>query len=715
MYLNNVKLLNFRNLKNCSIHFRNGVNTIIGENDSGKSNAIIALRMLLDESYYLTTKNLKENDFSQTLENWKGHWIIISGEFSEISREEKFSEAISSVCPDIESQIIVEGQIGTENNGYVTLFIRPDKKTRLNLSQAEHLESFNNIRNAITLLNYEIFYTGRSSVDFSDPIIYNAIVGDLDAGIYVNPDNDDYSILGYPIDIRSFQTHISIVTIDALRDVESELRKGRNPIRRIIDSIQSQITEDNKNTLTNQINDLNSFLSNIEQIRNIGNSLNNGLIKMIGSVYSPSLTLQSQMYGDINQLSKFMTLKASDFEDINILGLGYLNMIYISLKIVEFEALRSRELLNIMLIEEPEAHIHNHIQRTLFDNMLLNDYYTQIILTTHSVHISEVSEISRLNVMKVIGRESIAMQPSQDLDIFGIEKLGMRDISLTKSIERYLDSKRSVLMFSKSVILVEGDGEEILIPNLFKKVLGISLDEIGVGLINIGSVAFEYVASLFAENRIRKKCAIITDSDKQSVSTDCSFYKREAEQVANARKVKLENLYGDNIWVNMFYSEYTLEIDFANYDVNRNYIKVLIEKTYVNNSSISKHKENLGLSLEERSKTILTLAKRFGKGWFATLLSDELDINTRIPEYIMNAVLNVASEVFTEKLILKIIKYTINNQKVFTHNKEFILQLIAEIEAIYNDEKYRQVLTEFLNQYGDYSAAKFINLYHNSL
>ena len=39
-------------------------------------------------------------------------------------------------------------------------------------------------------------------------------------------------------------------------------------------------------------------------------------------------------------------------------------------------------------------------------------------------------------------------------------------------VQRYLDAIRSNLLFAKSVILVEGDAEEILIPILIKKVLG---------------------------------------------------------------------------------------------------------------------------------------------------------------------------------------------------------------------------------------------------
>lgn len=51
---------------------------------------------------------------------------------------------------------------------------------------------------------------------------------------------------------------------------------------------------------------------------------------------------------------------------------------------------------------------------------------------------------------------------------------------------------------------IAGDGEEILIPNLIKNALGVSLDEMGIGLVNVGSVSFEYIASLFSEERINR-------------------------------------------------------------------------------------------------------------------------------------------------------------------------------------------------------------------
>lgn len=70
MYLKYLEIVNYKNIKSAQFEFAKGANTIIGENDAGKSNAITALRILLDSNYYYNTKRLKETDFSKSLDNW---------------------------------------------------------------------------------------------------------------------------------------------------------------------------------------------------------------------------------------------------------------------------------------------------------------------------------------------------------------------------------------------------------------------------------------------------------------------------------------------------------------------------------------------------------------------------------------------------------------------------------------------------------------------
>ncbi len=132
MYLKYLQIVNYKNLKNVKFTFNKGANTIIGENDSGKTNALTALRILLDDSYYYNTKRLKESDFSDSLGNWRGHWIIISAFFDEISIEEKNNEVCKDIIPENEDEEFLKSYIRCKGHNYgtVTLFIRPQQSIR---------------------------------------------------------------------------------------------------------------------------------------------------------------------------------------------------------------------------------------------------------------------------------------------------------------------------------------------------------------------------------------------------------------------------------------------------------------------------------------------------------------------------------------------------------------------------------------------------------
>ena len=54
MYLKYIQIVNYKNLKSSVFKFDKGANTIIGENDSGKSNAMTAIRILLDSTFCMT-------------------------------------------------------------------------------------------------------------------------------------------------------------------------------------------------------------------------------------------------------------------------------------------------------------------------------------------------------------------------------------------------------------------------------------------------------------------------------------------------------------------------------------------------------------------------------------------------------------------------------------------------------------------------------------
>ena len=114
MHISSLSFRNFRNFRNSKLNFKNGINTIIGENGSGKTNLFYALRILLDDTlpryfkFYLA-------DFNRALGNWAGHWIIISIVFNELdANEEAQALAVHS-----------SGHMETENQGSYSVYFRP--------------------------------------------------------------------------------------------------------------------------------------------------------------------------------------------------------------------------------------------------------------------------------------------------------------------------------------------------------------------------------------------------------------------------------------------------------------------------------------------------------------------------------------------------------------------------------------------------------------
>ena len=63
-------------------------------------------------------------------------------------------------------------------------------------------------------------------------------------------------------------------------------------------------------------------------------------------------------------------------------------------------------------------------------------------------------------------------------------------------------------------------------------------------------------------------------------------------------------------------------------------------------NTIKKHKENFKQGTDAAcAKTVLTLARDMGKGWYATTLSNYIDVAVSVPQYILEAVAFASREV----------------------------------------------------------------------
>ena len=640
MYISKVSLINYRNFANANFHFQKGINTIIGENGSGKTNIFKAIRLLLEDASLQYAYKLTEGDFNRTLDKnkWKGHWIIISIEFDELNDE----EAIQS--------LFIHGA-GIAEEDYVkkatyNLFFRPKADIRQKLSELAEGDTtgLQTLLDDITIQdNYETFFTGKSIADFNDPAVYKELVGDFENVIF--PSTIDASKFGSKIPHQmSVAKEISFTFIQALRDVVSDFHNNRtNPLFTLLKNKSGEIKDADYKPISDLVKDLNESIEALPDVQNIRDDIKSTIQDAVGLTYSPSsLSIKSSVPDEAEKLLQSLKLfigePGEDYEGgIHELSLGGANLIFLTLKLLEFKYRKSKDTFaNFLIIEEPEAHIHNHIQKTLFDKLDYGD--TQIIYSTHSTQISEVSNVENINILAKKLNYAEVYQPSTGLEPENINQ-----------IQRYLDAVRTNLLFAKGVILVEGDAEEILIPIMVKKVFGVSLDELGISLINIRSTGFENVAQLFHNDRIQRKCAILTDLDDAICDTteivgDSDALKKYKKKVAGskqkglARKVKLDAFEAGNDWIQTFYADYTFEVDFVTTGNEWEVIQI-IDQVYIDQPTKDKAEADLESDeVSEYGKRVLTMAKQEGKGWFAIMLGKHISFKTVIPRYIVDAI-----------------------------------------------------------------------------
>lgn len=347
------------------------------------------------------------------------------------------------------------------------------------------------------------------------------------------------------------------------------------------------------------------------------------------------------------------------FRDLATNSLGYNNLLYIATVFSELELIKDADVFTILLIEEPEAHLHPQLQVKFIKylesltNTLPN---AQVIVSTHSPVLASSVKINKLVHLNSNGKTIVATTLS--------EKHFSSNAS-EEYINRWMDVTKSTMLFSRGVILVEGIAEALVLPKLAELVLqkynsshqqaeqiAYTLDEMGISVINISGVNFTHFMQLFGNFNgssgpvIPIYCSGLTDRDP---GKDIYPKKDESPASNNPICVFLDEING-NAWMRLYVSPLkTFEYDLASFnpvvlaktlkelwptdtgEVCRELTKI-IEKNneYENLNDLSSDAQYIYKHIE---------SPEIGKGIFAHALSGKINNDFIVPAYIEEAIL----------------------------------------------------------------------------
>lgn len=310
-------------------------------------------------------------------------------------------------------------------------------------------------------------------------------------------------------DVESFaRTAVKFVYLPPLRDAARDLRPGHsNRLGDLVSSFAPSGHAD-RAVLEDILNDANGRLTGVEAVKQANDAIAASLNSITGRAafaHKAEMRFTTARFERIVANLRALVGKLAPLElDEN--GLGFNNLLYMAVLLSVLK--KSEEAsLRLLLVEEPEAHLHPQLQDLLMkylDGQATAG--TQVIVTTHSPQFASSASVERLTVLAERPRSADIGTHLGSLDL---------DQKQRKFLRRFLDVTKSSLLFSRGVILVEGVAEQLLVP-AFAKRLGLDLSEHGIAVVNVGGLSFASYAALFGHGGLPVRCAIITDGDRIS-------------------------------------------------------------------------------------------------------------------------------------------------------------------------------------------------------
>lgn len=520
MRIESIEIQNFRKLKSCHIDFSNKETLFVGANNSGKTSAMDAIILFLYEKNKIST-----TDF--TISNWSeinrigAEWIAITGDDVPNLSIEQWQSYLPSldvwIAVNQNEVHYVSHLIPTLDwdSGVLGVRLRFEPESIERLYQdfiANYTASQQTIDEAKKKKEtIQLKLWPKDLHDFLDKKIrtyFKIEAYTLNPSKYNKESTVEIQTI--PLDSIALESNplkglIRIDIINAQRGFSDPNTSNTNDAPKGIGSLSSQFRTYYDSHLNPYDTPDSSDIDALDAIDMAQTTFDDKLkisflpalteLEELGypGFGNPKITLSSKV-NPIDSLNHTSAVQFDVIRDSNSSlrlpekynGLGYQNLISMIFQLIRFrnEWMKTGkqeknnsdhiEPLHLILIEEPEAHLHAQVQQVFIkkayeilrnhNNLKEKELFsTQLVVSTHSSHIAHEVDFIKLRYFQ-------RKQPLKDTEIptatvVNLSKTFGGEDSTTKFAIRYLKTTHCDLFFADAVILVEGSAERMLLPH----------------------------------------------------------------------------------------------------------------------------------------------------------------------------------------------------------------------------------------------------------
>lgn len=392
IWIEKLKIKNFKSIEDEEIEFDKGLNILVGPNNAGKTNIIEAIDLILGDVYLPNFEPTTDHFF-----NGDENREIIIGAYLKCDKNE-----IRNIFPGNNShQVAIRFRYSKNNKGIFEICNGTNTQWECKTSYGKPSP-------------YGYYY-------------------DLDKKLFF-------------LRVKSLRNIMEIAPI-----------RWKSPLKYFKEIIIKRASENELNEVISKIEEAKNKLTEIEEVKKIIEALLK-ISKEQTDIKDILISPASTKYSDI--LNEMKILIDDGYQsDVIKKGLGTQNLIIISLFRVMAKYIREEEQKFVIYgIDEPEIGLHPHSQRQLLNSLNKLSEYSQVIITTHSDNLVDISDIDKVIRISREGNRSkkykISLKPKEKkiLEIHG----------------PYLKE----IFFAKRVLIVEGATERGFFPEASKKVIG---------------------------------------------------------------------------------------------------------------------------------------------------------------------------------------------------------------------------------------------------